>query len=234
MSRIDEMMKELCPTGVPIKTIGELGTVTRGRRFVKADIVESGTPCIHYGEIYTKYGSWATEAFSYLKPELASRLRFARPGDVIIVSAGETIEDIGKSVAWLGGEDVVIHDALYAFRSPLDPKYVTYFSQTDDFHNQIRRYISSSKISAISTQNLEKVRIPAPPVEIQREIVKVLDTFAKLEAELEAELQAELEARRQQYKYYRDALLTFDEGINIASKQASKQAIISDNMEETG
>ena len=50
-------------------------------------------------------------------------------------------------------------------------------------------------------------KIPVPPVEVQREIVRVLDTFT----ELEAELKAELEARRHQYEYYRDRLLTFDE-----------------------
>jgi type I restriction enzyme S subunit len=219
VSRIDDLIAEHCPSGVGHKTLGEIGKITRGRRFVKADMVESGTPCIHYGELYTKYGTWATETFSYLNPELASRLRFAKPKDVIIVSAGETVEDIGKSVAWLGNEDVVIHDALYSFRSQLDPKYVAYFSQTNNFHDQIRRYISSSKISAISPDNLGKVRIPIPPFEIQREIVKSLDAFTKLEAELEAEL----EARRQQYKYYRDAILTFAEHTDGTSKQASKQ-----------
>lgn len=215
MSRIEELIAELCPNGVAYKAFGDIGTITRGKRFVKSDIVESGTPCIHYGELYTKYGTWATQTYSYLDPELASRLRVARPGDVIFVSAGETIEDIGKAVAWLGKEDVVTHDALYAFRSSLDPKYVAYFSQTVEFHNQIRRYISSAKISAISTENLAKVRIPVPPIEVQREIVNLLDMFTKLEAELEA--------RRAQYKYYRDALLTFGE-CQDTDKQASKQA----------
>ena len=217
MNRIDDLIAEHCPAGVEHKAFGELGTITRGKRFVKSDMVETGTPCIHYGELYTKYGTWATESHSYLEPELASRLRLASPGDVIFVTAGETIEDIGKAVAWLGEEDVVIHDALYAFRSSLDPKYVAYFSQTHNFHNQIRRHISSAKISSISTKNLGKVRIPIPPTEIQREIVKMLDTFTELEAELELEL----EARQRQYQYYRDALLHFDEHTADASKQAS-------------
>ncbi len=223
MSRIDELIAEACPSGVPIKMLGELGTIIRGKRFVKADMVDTGTPCIHYGELYTKYGAWATETFSYLEPTLASRLRFAHPGDVIFVSAGETIEDIGKSVAWLGNDEVVIHDALYAFRSPLDPKFVAYFSQTNDFHSQIRHRISSSKVSAISTENLGKVRIPAPPLEVQREIVKVLDIFTKLEMELEMELKAELEARRQQYKYYRDKLLTFSNDYRERARSVPRQ-----------
>jgi type I restriction enzyme S subunit len=49
---------------------------------------------------------------------------------------------------------------------------------------------------------LNELRIPVPPLEVQREIVKVLDSFTQLEAELEA--------RRRQYQYYRDALLSFD------------------------
>lgn len=211
MSHLTDLFEELCPDGVFSKTLGELGTITRGKRFVKADIVESGVPCIHYGEIYTKYEASATETFSFLPPEMAARLRSARPGDVIIASAGETIEDIGKAVAWLGDQDVVIHDACYAFRSALEPKYVAYYFQTDAFHNQVRRHISSSKISAISTENLGKVRIPEPPGEVQREIVRILDLFTKLDAELETELRAELETRRQQYRYYRDRLLTFPE-----------------------
>ena len=52
-------------------------------------------------------------------------------------------------------------------------------------------------------------KIPVPPLEVQAEIVKILDTFTQLEAELEAEL----EARRKQYEFYRNQLLTFnDEG----------------------
>jgi type I restriction enzyme S subunit len=204
VSRIDELTAELCPDGVEHRPLAEVGTIQRGRRFVKSDIVESGAPCIHYGEIYTKYGTWATEAFSYLQPELARKLRSALPGDVIIVSAGETIEDIGKAVAWLGEEPVVIHDACYGFGSPLDPKYVAYFLQTADFRTQLRPLVSSSKISSVAPANLGKVRIPVPPLEVQREIVRVLDTFTELEAELEA--------RRRQYAHYRDSLLTFPEG----------------------
>jgi type I restriction enzyme S subunit len=209
VSRVDELVAALCPAGVGSKALGDIGSIMRGRRFVKADMVESGTPCIHYGELYTTYATWATEAHSFLDPALASRLRVAEPGDVIFVSTGETVEDIGKAVAWLGAENVVIHDALYSFRSSLDPKYVAYFSQTREFHTQIRRNISSSKVSAISPKNLAKVRIPAPPLEIQREVVRILDRFAELEAEVEAELEAELDSRQRQLAYYRELLLDF-------------------------
>ena len=59
--------------------------------------------------------------------DLAKKLRVAKYGDVIIVAAGETIEDLGKGTAWLGKEDVVIHDACFTYTSDLNPKYVSYF-----------------------------------------------------------------------------------------------------------
>ena len=61
----------------------------------------------------------------------------------------------------------------------------------------------------MSAKQLAKVRIPVPPVEVQREIARVLDLFSALERELAEYLQAELEARRPQYAYRRDHLFTF-------------------------
>lgn len=203
MSRIDDLIQELCPSGVEYKQLGDVGTVVRGKRFVKDDMIDAGVPCVHYGEIYTKYGISAVQSISYVSHERARTLRFAQQGDVIMASAGETIEDIGKSVAWLGSEPIAIHDACYAFSSSMDPKFVSYFFASRSFRDQIRRSISSSKISSISTQNVAKARIPVPPLEVQREIVRVLDKFTQLEAELEAEL----EARRVQYEHYRRDLL---------------------------
>ena len=206
MNNIENMIRELCPEGVPHKSLLEIGTLTRGRRFVKDDIRTEGVPCIHYGELYTKYGIWASRAYSFLEAELASNLRKAKTGDVIIVSAGETVEDIGKAVAWLGESEVVVHDACYIFRSELDPRYASHFFATNSFRSQIKRFITSSKVSAVSPQNMGKALIPVPPLKVQQEIVSILDKFTELEAELEAELGAELEARKRQFNYFVDEL----------------------------
>lgn len=212
MSRIDELIAEMCPDGVPHKMLGEIGQFQRGRRFTKADVVEDGIPSIHYGEIYTDYGVSAAETVSHIRADMAARLRFARPGDVVIAGVGETVEDVGKGVAWLGTEDAAIHDDCFLYRHSMDPKYVSYFLQTEAFRSQKRRYVARAKVKRLSAQALAGITIPVPPLEVQREIVRVLDTFTALEAELEAELVAELEARRRQHAHYRDALLTFSEG----------------------
>ncbi len=71
------------------KSIGEF---QRGKRFIKDDMMPDGVPCIHYGEMYTYYGTWARESKSFLSEELVNskKLRVAEKGDVVIVAAGET------------------------------------------------------------------------------------------------------------------------------------------------
>lgn len=191
------------------KTLGEMGTLIRGKRFVKADIIPKGVPCIHYGEMYTHYSIWANRAKSYISVELASKLRKASCGDVVFVSAGETIADIGRGTAWLGDEDVVIHDACFFYKSSLNPKYVAYFSRTNFFHDQIKKSISSGKISAINAKGFEKVIIPVPSPEEQARIVAFLDKFDTLTSSITEGLPREIELRQKQYEYYRDLLFSF-------------------------
>lgn len=168
-----------------------------------------GKPCIHYGEMYTYYNIWADRSKSFISAELASKLRAAKKGDVVFVAAGETVEDIGKATAWLGEEDVVIHDACFFYKSTLNPKYVAYFSRTKQFHDQIKKHISSGKISAINAKGLEKVIIPVPSPEEQERIVNILDKFDTLTTSIIEGLPKEIELRKKQYEYYRNKLLTF-------------------------
>ncbi len=193
------------------KALSEIGEFQRGKRFVKTDMVSEGIPCIHYGEMYTHYGIWANKSKSFLSPELVENrnLRIAEKGDVIIVAAGETIEDIGMGTAWLGNEGVVIHDACFSYRSDLNPKYVAYFTRTKQFHDQIRSHISSGKISAINSKGLGKALIPILPRKEQERIVSFLDKFDTLTSSLNEGLPKEIELRQKQYKYYRDMLVAF-------------------------
>mgnify|MGYP006161351975 FL=1 len=94
--------------------------------------------------MYTHYGTWADRTKSFLSEELvkSKNLRVAQKGDVVIVAAGETIEDIGKGTAWLGDEGVVIHDACFSYKTTLNPKFVAYYTRTKQFHDQIKKQLS--------------------------------------------------------------------------------------------
>jgi len=195
----------------PRVAMGELGTFMRGRRFTKNDVVESGIPSIHYGEIYTDYGVSAARAKREVKSDILSQLRFAQPGDVIFAGVGETVVDVGKAVAWLGDGPVAVHDDTFSFTSELNPKYVAYAVQTDYFHTQKANYVARGKIKRLSVAGLSRINIPVPTSEEQARIVAILDKLDALVNDVSIGLPAELAARRKQYEYYRDRLLTFEE-----------------------
>ena len=188
-----------------------IGVFQRGKRFVKTDLISEGVPTIHYGEMYTHYGTWADKTISFVSEKLVEdkRLRTAEKGDIVIVAAGETIEDIGMGTAWLGEEGVVVHDACFSYKTVLNAKYVAYFTRTKQFHDQIKKHISSGKISAINAKGLGKAIIPIPSKEEQNRIVSILDKFDILTTSISEGLPKEIEQRKQQYEYYRDLLLTF-------------------------
>lgn len=207
MNQIEKLIEELCPDGVEYKPLGELGTFSRGGGLQKKDFTESGVGCIHYGQIYTHYGIWATETKSFVSDDFAAKKRKMLPGDVFIATTSENDEDLGKATAWLGTEEIVTSGDGYIFRHSMNPKFVSYFFNSSLFHRSIERWITGTKVRRISSAAMSKVMTPCPPIEIQQEIVKILDTFQALEAELEAEL----EARKKQYEFYRNQLLTFTE-----------------------
>jgi type I restriction enzyme, S subunit len=198
------------------KRLGELGEFIRGKRFTKADFVEDGIDAIHYGEIYTRYGTWTDRAFSKVRHDIEKSLRFALPGDVIMTGVGETVEDVGKAVAWVGNEKVAIHDDSYAFRHAMNPKFIAYAMQTNAFIDQKAKHVSRGKVNRLLVDGIAKVEIPVPfpddrekSLAEQARIVTVLDKFDVLTNSLTEGLPREIELRQKQYDYYRDRLLSF-------------------------
>lgn len=197
------------PRHVPL---GDLATIFRGKRFTKNDYVTTGgVGAIHYGEVYTHFNVSARQVVSRVRDALRPTLRYATKGDVVLTDVGETVEDVGKAVAWLGDEDVAIHDHCYVIRSDLDPTYLAYVMQTKAFVHAKERYIARTKVKTLLLEGLKRIPVPVPPIEEQRHIVSILDKFDALANDLSIGLPAELAARRKQYEYYRDKLLTFEE-----------------------
>ena len=189
--------------------MSEIGTFIRGKRFVRTDIINDGIPCIHYGDIYTYYGLYATQSKGRLKNELASKMRYAQKNDVVIVAAGENKEDIGIGLAWIGDEPAAVHDACFIFRSDLYPQYVSHYLRSDYYHKQIVKYVSEGKICSISAKGLGNAIIPIPPYEEQVRIATLLNKFDTLVGNLTEGLPAEIAAVQEQYEYYRNKLLSF-------------------------
>lgn len=189
-----------------VVTFAVLGTITRGKRFVRDDVRETGQPCIHYGDMYTYYGTKAYQSRTFLDRGFPKAMRYAKKGDVVIVGAGENDYEIGVGVVWFGDEPAAVHDACYILEHQQNPMYISYYLRTNIYHQQLKKHVSSGKISSFSADGLGKVYIPIQSAEKQNEIVASLEKFEAIIRNLEAQL----DLRLKQYEYYRNKLLTFD------------------------
>ena len=191
--------------------IGEFGELVRGNGIQKSDFTESGVGCIHYGQIHTHFGVYAAKTKTFVNPKFATRLRKANKGDLVIATTSEDDGGVAKAVAWIGDKRVAVSTDTYILQHPHNPKYLSYFFETEFFRKQKKPLITGTKVRRISGKNLAKIKIPVPPLEIQHEIADILDKFDALVNDLSIGLPAEINARRKQYEYYRDRLLTFKE-----------------------
>ena len=73
MSKLEELIQELCPNGVEYKRLGDIANISRGGSFQKKDFSETGIPCIHYGQIYTKYGLFADKTICCINEEAGKK-----------------------------------------------------------------------------------------------------------------------------------------------------------------
>lgn len=190
MTYIDEMMKELCPDGVEWKELGEVCEIQRGIRITKNQLLPSGYPVVSGGTGYMGY----TDSYNR-EAETITIAQYGTAGYVNIQKERFWANDVCFSVY---PKDVLVNKYLY---------YVLANKQEYLYSISNRTAVPYS----ISKNNILKIKIPLPPLEIQEEIVKILDKFTDYVTELTAELTAELTLRQQQYSFYRDKLLSFDE-----------------------
>lgn len=243
MSGLNFLNKLLDGVDVEWLSLGELGDFIRGNGLQKKDFVESGFPAIHYGQIYTRYGLSADKTFTYVLPELANKLRKAQKNDLLLATTSENDKDVVKPLAWLG-DNVAISGDMMLFRHEQNVKYLAYFFQSEIFQTQKMKYITGAKVRRVSSGDLSKIKIPIPcsnnpekSLTIQSEIVRILDKFTALTAELTAELNM----RKKQYNYYRDQLLSFEEGEvewktlgDLGENLDSKRKPITSGLREAG
>ncbi|HBH9154361.1 TPA: restriction endonuclease subunit S [Escherichia coli] len=217
MSELSYLEKLLDGVEVEWLPLGKLGELVRGNGLPKSDFTESGVPAIHYGQIYTFYGLSTETTKSFVSHETAKKLKKVNSGDVVITNTSENFTDVGKALVYLGKEQAVTggHATIFKPNSTIIGKYFAYFTQTDSFANEKRKYSKGTKVIDVSASDMAKIIIPIPCPEnpkkslaIQSEIVRILDKFTALTAELTAELTM----RKKQYNYYRDQLLSFKEG----------------------
>ncbi len=215
MNRIDELIAEYCPSGVEFNALGDIAVTVPGLTGkTKADFSNGNARYVSYKNAFANLAvdQSAGDFVSLGATERQNRLRL---GDVVITGSSESLDEVGLSsvVVTEPNEPLYLNSFCFALRftdpTLLSPDFSKYLLRADSVRTQIRRSASGVTRINISKPRFMKVRIPVPPLEVQREIVRILDQFTALEAELEAEL----EARRRQYEHYRHDLLAFGDEV---------------------
>ena len=213
MSKIDDMIKKLCPNGVEYKTLDELGCFYGGLTGKsKKDFEDGNAHFISYMNVYSNIEvNLETQDYVQIGPnEQQNKVEY---GDVLFTGSSETPDECGMSSVMTQRPLVpyYLNSFCFGFRfydsDLFIPGFTKYLFRDNKIRKDIRQTASGVTRFNVSKKRFAKLSIPVPPLPIQEEIVRILDSFTKLEAELEAEL----EERRRQYEYYRNKLLDFNE-----------------------
>lgn len=184
MSKLQELIDRLCPDGVPYKIFGDVLEFRRGQSITEKESTPGEYPVVAGGQKPAYYHD-----------------QYNREGQTIAVAGSGAYAGF---VSWWTSP-IFLSDAfsVHPKNDLLLPKYVYYYLV--NIQQQIHNTKKGSGVPHVHGSSISKFLIPVPPLEVQEEIVRILDTFSAHAAQLQAELQA----RKEQYEYYRNFLLTF-------------------------
>ena len=182
MTKLNELINELCPNGVEYRTLGEVTEMQRGTSLTRINSNLGEYPVISGGRDPAFYCD-----------------KFNRENETITVAGSGA----GAGYVQYWNQKIFVCDAFsIKGNKNLLTKYIYYC--LENLQEEIYATKKGGGVPHVHISSISNFKIPVPPLPVQEEIVRILDKFTSLEAELEAEL----EARRVQYEYYRDELLT--------------------------
>lgn len=188
MTKLEELIEKLCPDGVEYKTVGEIANISRGKVMSKDYLKNNiGEYPVYSSQTENNGQLGAITTYMYDGDYLTWTTDGANAGTVFFRSGKFSITNV------CGLIDVKDNNLM--------PKFLYYFLNKEA-PNHVKSGMGNPKLMSNVMSN---IKLPVPPLEVQREIVRILDNFTFLTAELAAELAA----RQKQYEYYRDLLLTF-------------------------
>ena len=206
MSQIDKLIADLCPDGVSQYQLGEIAGYSDTR--AQASHLDK-TTFVGVDNLLPNKGGRVDASHT---PNTSSLTAY-ETGDLLLGNIRPYLKKIWLSDRTGGcSGDVLAIRLSKAFHPIVDARFLYYTLSSDKFFSYATQHSKGAKMPRGDKAAILKFRVPVPPLEVQREIVRVLDKFAQLEAELEAEL----ETRQQQYEYYRKRLLGFSKNTSWA------------------
>jgi type I restriction enzyme S subunit len=208
--KIDKMIKEFCPEGVNRFIISDVFEFRNGYTPSKAksEYWDNGTIPWFRMEDIRKNGSILNDSIQKVTILAVKNKPF--PKNSIIVGTTATIGVHALiTVDSLANQQFTYLMLKKEFNSRVSIKYFYYYMYIIDLW--LQNSVTKNGFALVNTNNFKKIEIPLPPLEIQNEIVKILDSFSELVTSISEGLPAEIKARKQQYEYYRNKLLNFEE-----------------------
>ena len=215
MSVFEEFLKKHCPDGVEYKTLSELGSFYAGLNGKKKDDFKDGNAkYITYMNVFSNL-SVNTNINDTVQIGEKEKQNIVKYGDIIFTGSSETIEECGMSSVVTNelNEKLYLNSFCFGFRfnepEIMLPDFSKYLFRSTELRKKIIKTASGVTRFNVSKKKMEKILIPLPPIEVQKEIVRILDTFTKYQDLLNREL----ELRKKQYEYYKGKLLTFGDEV---------------------
>ena len=155
--------------------LGELGEFVKGKGVSRGEVVETGLPAIRYGEIYTTHHFIIEEFSSFIDDASAEAAVKLETGDILFTCSGETAEEIGKSVAFVGDHAAYAGGDIIILRDHgQSAEFLGYALNSSPVVRQKARFGQGNSVVHISAENLSKIVIQLPPIEEQRAISQVV------------------------------------------------------------
>ena len=198
MSKLDELIKELCPNGVEYKELGKVLDYIQPTKY----IVES----TEYKDEYNIPVLTAGQTFILGYTDETKGIYEASKENPVII-----FDDFTGSMHWINFKFKIKSSAMKIIipraNETLNFKYFYYLLKNIKYSSETHTRLWISVFS--------KFLVPVPPLEVQHEIVRILDNYTKSVEELKEKLKEELIARKKQYSWYRDYLLKFENKVKI-------------------
>ena len=179
------------PYNIPVNwkwvRLGEVCEIKRGNGLTKNDFTDSGIPCIHYGQIHKYYKYSTHTTLSYTSEQVAYKLKTVDYTDIIMVITSENINDVCKSIAWLGNYQIVTGGHTAIIKHWINPLYLIYLFNSNCFQLQKNKIAKGMKVIEVSSEKLKHIIFPLPPLKEQERIVKKVDELMALCDKLEQE-----------------------------------------------
>lgn len=217
MSKLEELIQELCPAGVEYKPFFDIARYIRGVTYNKSCEITDGSDgykLLRANNITLANNSLNLDDIKTINFGVKVKdEQFLKKDDILICAGSGSKDHIGK-VAFIS-EDMQytfggFMGVIRANIKLINPRYLYHILTSKMFKEHLHKIsdANSTTINNINNNTWKKFFVPIPPLEVQQEIVHLLDDFTAKTAELQDKLNKELEARKKQYEYYRDSLFS--------------------------